>query len=191
MKRLALLLAFTLALAGCTAPGANRVSVPVVPAWQAPTGPQTYTSADVLAECQRVAPFVPVDLTDATFTPLHHEWLVAAVDWAWQFGQATGIAYTAESFDCDKFALGFAFAANIAASRAQVHAQPLLGRIFVQQSVTFGNVGAGTGHALNAFLSDRAPYLWVLEPQPSGAKRLVPLAEYPNRATIFRIRIGG
>lgn len=176
---------------GCATTGAGRVSVPVVPAWLPPANAASYTALDVTNHAAIYAPGAGVDLSDSTFTPLSHEWLLAAVDWAWSFGKATGIAYTPESFDCDKFALSFSLAANVAASRAGVRAQPLLARIYVQQQTAFAGVAAGGGHALNAFLSDRAPYFWVLEPQPGGAKRLVPLMEYPNRSAIFRIKIGG
>jgi len=187
---MALIVALSLCV-GCATAGAGRVSVPVVPAWQAPATAATYTALDVTNHAAIYAPAAGVDLSDSTFTPLSHEWLLSAVDWAWSFGKATGIAYTAESFDCDKFALGMAFAANVAASRAGVRAQPLLARIYVQQSVAFAGVAAGGGHALNAFLSDRAPYFWVLEPQAGNSKRLVPLMDYPNRNSIFRIKVGG
>jgi hypothetical protein len=172
-------------LPACSAP-AGRVQVPAVPAWIAPTGSPTYTAAQVLQECARLAPGAVVETSDATFTPLAHEWLQAACAWSWEFGKATGIAYTPESFDCDKFALGLAFVANVAAGRAGVRAQPLLARVHVQQLAPFGQVPAGGGHALNGFLSDRG--LFILEPQ---SRALVPLADYPNRNAIFRILIGG
>jgi hypothetical protein len=172
-------------LPACTAP-TGRVQVPAVPTWIAPAGVPTYTAAQVLEQCAVLAPGAVVEISDASFTPLSHEWLQAACTWSWEFSKATGIGFTQESFDCDKFALGFAFAANVAARKAGVRAQPLLARVHVQQLAPFGQVPAGGGHALNGFLSDRG--LFILEPQ---SRALVPLAEYPNRRAIFRILIGG
>jgi hypothetical protein len=178
---LAALLAFS-----CATTGGGRVSVPAVPAWVAPAAVQGYTANEVIVECARLAPYALVETSDQTFTPISHEWLQAACSWSWSFLKATGITFTAESFDCDKFALGFAYAANVAASRAGVHAQPLLARVFVTQGEAFGGVPAGGGHAVNGFLSDRG--LFILEPQ---TRTLIPLADYPNRDRIFRIKIGG
>ena len=59
-----------------------------------------------------------------------------------------------------------------------------------RRAVSFGSVPAGGGHALNAFLSDRPPFFWVLEPQAGGVKRLVlgsvaeALARYSSCATL-------
>jgi len=176
------LLILSLAFFGCSTTG---ITVPRVPAWVPTAAPQV-TQAQVIAECSRLAPFAVVETSDATFTPLAHAWIERAADWTWHFAKATGIVYTAESFDCDKFALGFALAANIASSRAGVKAQPLLARIHVLQTVAWGGAPAGGAHAINGFLSERGIY--VLDPQ---SRALVPLADYPNRAGIFRIKIGG
>lgn len=188
MTRLLSFLALVaLGFAGCASGSHGTVTVPVVPAWVQPSDARTFTTAEVLAECQRLAPFAVVETSDATFTPIAHAWLEQAVVFARDFAFATGLdEFQAESWDCDKFALAFGLVANVAAKRARVRAQPLLARIHVHQSKAFGNVAAGGGHALNAFLSDRG--LYVYEPQ---SRTLVPLAAYPNRETVFRIKIGG
>jgi hypothetical protein len=165
------------------------VKLPSVPAYQAPSIARTYTSTDVVIACGKLAPAVTLELSDTKFVALSHEWLEQAVAWSLAFGRATGLdRFESESWDCDKFAMAFALAANVAAQRAGVKAQPLLARIHVIQIAPFGRVSAGGAHALNGFLSDRAPYLWVLEPQ---TRTLVPLESYPNRETIFKIKIGG
>lgn len=171
---------------GCASAPSGAVTLPSIPKWQAPADARTFATGDVALYVAALAPGAQLITTDATFTPVSHEWLVAAAEWSWHFAKARGTSYTPESFDCDKFALGFAFAANLAASDAGVKAQPLVARIHVQQGEAFGGVGAGGGHALNAFFSDRG--LFVYEPQ---SRALVPFDQYPNRHAIFRVIIGG
>jgi hypothetical protein len=162
------------------------VEVPRVPAWRAPLDGRTFTAMQVRQEIQRLTtPFTAIDTTDATFAPLSHEWFTEALDWSWHFAKATGLAYTPESFDCDKFSLALALAANIAAGRAGVKAQPLLARIHVNNLVPWAGVRDGA-HALNAAMTDRG--LFVVEPQN---RTTAPLADYPNRAQIFRVKLGG
>lgn len=186
----ALLFGLSLALAGCATrfsdipPGI--VVLPQIPAWQQPAQARTYTAQEVVAECALRAPFALVELSDATFTPVSHEWLNKATRWSWEFARDANLRFQIESFDCDKFALGFALMANFAASRAGVQAQPLVARIHVKQRFAFGRVEAGGYHALNAFLSDRGIY--VYEPQ---SQSLVRFEDYANRETIIRIKIGG
>lgn len=180
---LALLLAIT--LAGC-ASTTGGVTVPRVPSWVTPTDTRTYTAQDVSMAISQLVPFIPVSTTDTTFTAVSHDWIERVLPWSWEFARATGLAYSPESLDCDKFSLGLAYAANVAASRAGVRAQPLLARIDVRQVNAWGGAGAGGGHSLNAVLTDRGIY--VIEPQ---SRTLAPLAEYPNRDYIFRVRLGG
>lgn len=175
---------YCLLLVGCAT--AETITLPRVPQWRAPSDPRTYTAAEVVQQCGGILPGVTVDTSDVTFTAVNHLWLTEAAEWSWQFSKGIGLVYTAESFDCDKFAAGFALAANVAAARAGVRAQPLLARIYVRQLASFGGVPAGGGHALNVVLTDRG--LYVIEPQ---SRVIVPLAEYPNRAAIFRVKIGG
>lgn len=190
MKRATLTLfsvAVALGFSGCVS-GDGMVRVPRVPEWRQPAAAQTYTAAQVQLECWRLAPQAALETSDAVFTPLNHEWMTAALDWSWHFAKAIGFAYVVDATDCEDYALGVAFAANVAAGRAGVKAQPLLARIYVHQLQAFGGVPAGGGHALNAFYSDRAPHIWVFDPQ---TRVLVPFSEYPNRQSIFSIKIGG
>lgn len=171
-------------LAGCQS--SNGVTVPRVPAWIHPSDARTFTAAEVRSEIQRLtSPFTGIDTSDATFTPVSHVWLEQVLPWSWHFARAAGLAYTSEAFDCDKFALALAFSANVAAGRAGVKAQPLFARIYVTQRVPWGGVNDGE-HALNAVLTDRGIY--VIEPQ---TRAIVPLADYPNRGSIWRVKIGG
>lgn len=184
-----LLTVIALCLAGCNTAPDGYISVPVIPAWIQPENARTYTAAEVIVKCAELAPGASVQLSDSVFTPLSHEWAQKIPRWSWEFGMATDLGeWKEESLDCDKIALGVAFAANVAASRAGVKAQPLAARIHAWNNVSFGGIPAGGAHALNAFLTDRPPYYWVYEPQ---TRVWSPLDEYPNRKGIFLIRIGG
>lgn len=171
-----------LALGGCAH------SVPPVPAWRAPANARTYTSLEVRTEIARLAPLATIYTSDNTFIALNHEWLVATLDWSWHFAKAIGFSYTAESGDCEKFSVMLSLAANVAAMRAGVKAQPLSARTDVRQVEPFGGVPAGGAHALNAVFTDRPPHYWVVEPQ---SRKIIPLEEYPNREFVFAVRIGG
>ncbi len=173
-------------LSGCASAPSGAITLPRVPAWQPSSDARTFSTADVLAAISAHAPGAFTISTDATFVPVSHAWLVEAAAWSWHFTSDARLGFTPESFDCDKFALGFALAANVAASRAGVKAQPLVLRIHVMQEVAFGGVPAGGGHALNALFSDRG--LFIFEPQ---SRTLVPFHEYPNRHRIFRVIVGG
>lgn len=189
MRRLlqSLALVSAAALAGCATPGADAVTLRRLPAWIAPDNAAPISYFEVLATVQTHAPGAELDTSDGTFTPVSHEWLVAATRWAWDTKKTLDLAdWRAEVWDCDDFAREFARLANKAAARAGVRAQPLVAVIEVQQGAPFGKVPAGGLHALNAFYSDRG--LFVYEPQ---SETLVPLAEYPNRGTIYKVRIGG
>lgn len=176
-------------LSGCaTGP---TVSVPVPPKWAPPQAAKTVFSAqEVRLAIAVLRPEARVSTTDAVFTIVDHDWLVAMVRWSEAFLRATNHGFTPESFDCDKFAKAFTLGCEWAAGDAGVKAQPLVARIGVVQSRAFGGVaGNGGGHALVGFLSTRGYY--VLEPQPGGPVflRLVPINDYPN--AIFDVKIGG
>ena len=179
----ALLLAFG---AGCATSG-DTVTLRRLPTWVAPADAHPITQFEVAVQVQSHAPGAILDTPDSTFTPVAHEWLVATVRWAWDTKKQLNLAtFSSESWDCDDFAREFSRLANKAAARAGVRAQPLVAVIEVRQEREFGGVPAGGLHALNAFYSDRG--LFVYEPQ---TETLVPLAEYPNRSTIYKVRIGG
>jgi len=185
------LLIFCLLLTGCVT--SQTITLPVPPKWVDP-GFRTLTSAEVRATLSVTQPAAIVDTSDGTFTVVDHEWLVAMVKWSDAFLRATGHTYTAESFDCDKFAKAFTLGVEWVAGDAGVKAQPLVARIYVVQERTFANIvgAANTAHALVGFRSNRG--IFVLEPQggTNGTPvflRLAPLSEYPNR--IVRVKLGG
>lgn len=179
----ALLLVFG---AGCATSG-DTVTLRRLPAWVAPANARPITQSEVFVQVQAHAPGATLDTPDSVFTPVSHAWLEATVKWAWDTKKALSLdGFVAEVWDCDDFAREFARLANKAAARAGVKAQPLVAVIEVRPVAEFGRIPAGGAHALNAFYSDRG--LFVFEPQ---TETLVPLAEYPNRATIYKVRIGG
>jgi len=180
MKYLSLLLACSL-LVGCAT---DYVKVPRVPAWD---------DVDIVYEAGDVRRFVFAEvgvfpsLSDSEYTPMSDDWVDRMLDWTWHFSHATGIAYTAESFDCDKFAKAASLAAEIAAARAGVKAQPLIARVYVMQKLPFGGVPATDGaHAVNAVLTETG--IWIIEPQ---TRRKTELKNYPNKNHIYHVAIGG
>jgi len=184
------------AVSGCaTGGGTGSVALPSIPAWRAPASGATVGAGDVAIGAMQYAPGAQLVMSDARFTPLNEAFARALVTWTRAFlwtmnKEGAGFAWTAESLDCDKFAKAFTLAVEIAASRAGVKAQPLALRISVNQREAFGGVPAmpppADGHALVALVTDAG--ILVVEPQ-SGV--IVPLAEYPNRAHVWRITIGG
>jgi hypothetical protein len=159
---LALVFAGMLALGlwGCAT--ADSVAIPRAPAWVQVDGAPTVPVATVVAECQRVLPGVPVTYADGTYAIVSHAWLEDYIRWTSKAAFAADVAYTAESWDCDDFGLGFYL-------------------ITVAQTSTFATVrGTSTGrHALIGVATDRG--LFIVEPQPAGGLRIAPLAVYPNR----------
>lgn len=187
-----------LCLAGCaTAPGTvDTITVPRLPAWRAPADASPVSAMQVQLEVMRLAPGVALATSDATFTRINREFAVELIAWTRAFvdaeehTHAAGLHYTAESFDCDKFAKAFTLACELAAGRAGVRAQPLAARIFVHQAAPFGGVPAvpppNDGHALVALDVDGA--ILIVEPQ-TGV--FAELAQYPNATRVWRISIGG
>lgn len=162
---------------GCaTSPG---VTLPALPAWQSvPSGERSAVA--VAVEARRQLPGVPVHAADSSYTLVSRAWLDRYLAWTWEAGRAAGIAYTPESFDCDDFALGFAFFASRAAAKANVHAAPLIARLVVE-------IAPGRRHMLVGIATDRG--LVVVEPQPAaGPFRVTPLSEYRGR--ILSITLG-
>ncbi|HSV73448.1 MAG TPA: hypothetical protein VLH79_06790 [Chthonomonadales bacterium] len=181
--------------AGCQATDTGRVSVPALPAWRAPAQSGIVTWEQVAAGVQQHAPGAQLVTSDATFTALSADFARELVAWTrvflWhQNKEARGFRWTAESLDCDKFAKAFTLAAELAAARAGVHAQPLALRISVWQVSAFGGVPAmpagQNGHALVALVTDAG--ILIVEPQ-SGT--VATFADYPNRAEVWRVVIGG
>ncbi len=190
---------FGFSLVGCSTAGgspAATITVPMLPAWRAPADASPVPWLQVLGEVGRLAPAAQFHTSDATFTRINHAFALELVAWTRAFisaeehTHAAGLHYTSESFDCDKFAKAFTLAVELAAGRAGVRAQPLAARIFVRQSAAFGGIPAvpapNDGHALVALATDAG--IFVVEPQ-TGA--VVALAQYPNRATVWRVSIGG
>lgn len=185
--RLAVVIALCVALVclcGLTGCQSDRITIPAIPAWEHDA--RTFTAESIRSGIRRETNAL-ILTSDAEFTPMTDAWVDAALKWSWHFSHATGIAYTREAFDCDKFAKAFSLAAEIAASKAGVEAQPLIARIYVTQNKSALGIDAtGGGHALNAVLTQTG--IWVIEPQ---TRRKVKLEDYPNRDNIWRVQIGG
>lgn len=178
---------------GCstTTPGAT-ITLPMLPPWREPSDPSRVSGAEVFDGVVRLAPLATLQTSDNTFTRLNAAYaseLIAwtrSFVWAEQSTQRAGLSYTPESFDCDKFAKAFTLAAEVAAARAKIHAQPLAFRIYVHQLAAFGGVPAGGNHALVALVTDAG--VLIVEPQTG---QTAPLESYPNRAEIYRVTVGG
>jgi len=188
MIRLALFLCVF--LGGCASTPGGYVQVPVIPAWEFADDSAVVSDMElynsVLYDLTLAPIFGGIDSTDNSFITLDHAWLEKLCAWSGEFRKSARINFVTDSFDCDKFALGFCFAANMAAGHEGIKHQPLLFRISVEQVKPFGGVPAGGRHALAVGRTQKG--LYVIEPQ-SGV--MVPLAQYPNRDQIYKIRIGG
>lgn len=158
-----------LSLAGC-ATQTGTVSVPVLPAWIAPADATSFPALRVVAEIRQRVPGCVVNYSDTTYTLVAKQWLDEYLDWEWNTAKLTGITYMPESFDCDKFSLGFSFFVYVAASRTGQHTSPLVARLVVQYDAT-------SRHELCGVATDQG--LFVVEPQPAaGPFRVTPLAQY-------------
>ena len=156
-------------LAGCQTGG---VTLPPLPAW-VPVNHPDIPAVVVANEARRLVPGIAVSYSDATYTLVAKEWLDAYLTWTWQAAKAAGVDYTAESFDCEDFALGFHFFASRAAGKAKLKASPLIGRIVVAQSPT-------TRHELIVCATTSG--IFVVEPQPdAGPFRTWALGAYPHQ----------
>lgn len=146
------------------------VTLPPLPTWVAVN--HTPVSAVVMAnEARKQIPGLIVAYSDNTYTLISKEWLDAYLTWTWEASKVAGINYTAESFDCEDFALGFYFFAARSAAKAGVKASPLIARIVVAQ-------GPGLRHELIACATDQG--IVVVEPQPNaGPFRVRQLGSYP------------
>jgi len=178
-----------LLIVGC----ATQATVPALPVWRdSSTALRYFDSGAVTSAIYDYAPKAKVDLSDAQFVAVNHEWAQELTGWAWDAVRTlsartdNGRLFHGDTFDCDKFAKAFSLAAELSAGRKISDAQVLVGRIYVNQVFAFGGVPAGGAHALNFYVSDRGIY--IVEPQTSKS---CPLAEYPNRATIYAVKIGG
>lgn len=182
------------ALQGCVA--GESITLPRLPAWRAPANPAPVAWSEVTAAVRRLAPNAQLATSDAAFTRVNRQFAAEVIAWTRalvdveEHTPGDGLHYTPESFDCDKFAKAFTLAVELAAGRAGVKAQPLAARIYVRQEAPFGGVPAARppadGHALVALATDEG--VLIVEPQTGEC---VPLEQYPNRATIWRVSIGG
>jgi hypothetical protein len=194
MKNTAHLLAFVLALAlgGCAI--GSSVALPVLPAWRTPQNQRAITWVEVANAVATYAPGAQLITSDSAYTVINATTAREIIDWTrramWvENKQGPGLAWTAEAFDCDKFAKLFTIFLEISAARAGVKAQPLACRISVLQNAAFGGVPAmppPNGHALVALATDAG--ILIVEPQSGEA---IPLEQYPNRGSILRVSIGG
>lgn len=191
MKRFFLTLPLCALLIGCTTvPSGKTVTIPVPPAFTFADDSKVYTSADlytaVLTEILLAGTYTQIEYTDATFITVDYNWLDELSTFSRTLETALGIFYLPDGFDCDKFALGYCFLANLSAQHDGIKHQPLVFRIFVNQIKPWGGVPAGGNHALVAALTNKG--LVVIEPQ---SKARIPFKDYPNKTSVYVIRIGG
>ncbi len=177
MKRL--LAVACLLLAGCS----NYAYLPKTPAWVPPADTTPMSGFAVKLAVQILVPDTVVSTSDESYIRVNHEWAEQMLDWSTQAAQMLGFTYEANSRNCTKFSMALYLAMTDSAARAGVSMTPMIARLVVLQDHEFAGVpgSPGTRHSLLGLATDRAPYLWVMEPQPSGRPRLVPLQQYPNK----------
>lgn len=182
-----LLVLLGLAFAGCTS---NYVLIPKTLAWVAPADASPVSALQTKLTVELLLPNAAVYTSDSNYVRVNHDWLVGMIDWSTGAAKMLGFTYTTNSRNCTKFAMALYIAMTDAAARAGVELTPLIARLVVQQDHAFAAVeGApGTRHEVLGLYTDRPPYYWVAEPQPSGQPRLIPLQDYPN--TILSVVLG-
>lgn len=177
-----------IACGGCAS---DYVQLPRVPAWVAPTDATPVSENQVIAQTDRVLSVGGhVYASDSEYVRVNHEWLLAMVDWSADAAKMLHFTYTANSRNCTKFSMALYLAMTSSAANAGVELTPLVARMVVDQKVAFAGVPSTPNdrHEILGVVTDRPPYYYVLEPQPSAAPRLTPLNQYPN--TILSVVFG-
>lgn len=169
-----------LAFTGCAS---NYVQLPKTPAWMAPADPTPISAFQAKRTVQILLPNAVVSTSDASYIRVNHEWALAMLDWSTDAAKMLGFTYTTNSRNCTKFSMALYIAMTDSAARAGVELSPMIARLTVAQEKEFAGVpgSPGSRHSLLGLATDKPPYLWVMEPQPSGAPRLTPLQDYPNK----------
>lgn len=169
-----------LAFGGCAS---NYVQLPKTPTWVAPADATPMSAFQAKITTQLFLPDAVVSTSDTSYVRVNHEWAVRMLAWSGDAAKALGFTYTENSRNCTKFSMALYLAMTDSAARAGVELSPLIARLTVAQDKEFAGVAGtpGSRHSLLGLATDKAPYLWVAEPQPSGNVRLIPLAEYPNK----------
>ena len=158
-----------------------------LPKWPGAEGlrPRFVTYAETYKAVHAVAPIAVLDVSDAAFVHVPFEILAPLIKWTQAARVQLGFNYVPNSRDCDKFAKAFTLAFECCAARARIQAQPLCARIYVKATVPWAGVSDGT-HALCAVGTTAGIY--IVEPQNG---RFCKLEDYPNRAGIYKVTIGG
>ena len=180
-KFISIILVVSLLFSGCGAQDKTSVTMPLMPPWVVVNQP-TISRVQLVIEIQKLYPGANLYFSDNNFCVVDYDWLQQYLKWEWKAARILNINYTENSFDCDKFALGFYFFATLAASKANMKASPMIERIVVQQTNTVMYVeGSKTGlHELISVHTNKG--IFIVEPQPSvGAFRITPVKEYPNK----------
>jgi hypothetical protein len=174
---------FAILLLFCGGCASSYVQLPKTPTWVAPADPTPMSAFQAKLTTQILLPNAVVSTSDASYIRVNHAWALAMLDWSTDAAKMLGFTYTANSRNCTKFSMALYIAMTDSAARAGVDLSPLIARLTVQQDNEFAGVPASPGsrHSLLGLATDKSPYLWVMEPQPSGRPRLIPLQEYPNK----------
>ena len=179
ITRSLLTLLLSIALFGCTT---TNQTIPMPPAWKAPTVDKIITAQDIKVGMAQKYPGVPVYLSDSYYTEVSYDWNQDMMTWMYNLQLNGIIKFTPESYDCDDFSVTYYWGCSISAGKAGQQAAPLVARVIVSQLVTVMTVpGApNTRHELIGVVTDKGMY--IVEPQPNaGPFRLTPLEKYPNK----------
>lgn len=162
----------------------GSVVLPPLPKW--PAGKfRTIAYSDIFNAVKAQTPLATIEVSDETFVEVPDAILRPLIEWTQAAREALRFNFVKESRDCDKFAKAFTLAFECCAAAAGIEAQPLCARIYVKTLQPWAGVADGT-HALNAVKTPSG--LHVIEPQNG---QTCALADYPNRAMVFRVKIGG
>jgi hypothetical protein len=164
----------------------QQIALPDPPAWNASPQTPLCSIGELVAELNRICAGHPQVVHQAqSFVRPDHRWLEAYVKWFVRLNRPLHLAFSDDSFDCDKFSRCFvAFADLLAMKAGERRASVCVGWVSVNNDEAFGGVEAGGGHAL--VIASTNEGIFMIEPQ-TGA--MTPLARYPNRNNLRKVNL--
>ncbi len=164
----------------------QQIALPEPPPWNASPRTPLCSIGEVVAELERSCSGHPEVVHQAqSFVRPDHRWLQAYVKWFVRLNRPLHLAFSDDSFDCDKYSRCFvAFADLLAMKAGERRASVCVGWVSVNNDEAFGGVEAGGGHAL--VIASTNEGIFMIEPQ-TGA--MTPLASYPNRDNLRKVSL--
>lgn len=168
----------------------KTLKLPILPTWPEAARCQTYDDLAAVTRGIREftgQPILSLSTTDGAFIEVPEIVLDRAIKWHRAFLLVLNLRWIRNSFDCDKYAKLFTLIVEIMCALAGIARQPLAARLCIRQVADWARIPAtGGGHAI--VIAKTPERVVVIEPQ-NGIK--APWSDYPNRAHVFKILLGG